>query len=141
LLQDGDRPPLVAELAERSAAFVGASHAGLRAAAERVGGVGGGVAFADPGFGADNATFAPQSLLWGLTSENPIFARLNLGVDLFPEDPLQSVRLKACFEPQQASPLLNCLFASVGHPNRAGAARYADAIVAVLRELGLLAGE
>ncbi len=131
---------LVEALTLRSEIFAATARVAMQIAATRVAteSAPAGVTFVDPGFGPENATFAPQTLLWGLTRENPVFSTLDLGINLFPEDPLQSMRIRACFQPQQASGLVQCLYASVGHPNRAGAARYAEAIVAALRAEGLL---
>lgn len=132
---------LVEALAQRSELFATTARVAMQIAVTQVAAESAlaGVTFVDPGFGPENATFAPQTLLWGLTRDNPVFSALNLGVSLFPEDPLQSMRIRACFQAQQASGLVQCLYASVGHPNRAGgAARYAEAIIAALRAQGLL---
>lgn len=136
--------PLVPELAHQSALFHELTSVNLRAAiaavqaadpAARIG-------FVDPMFGPANAAFAPEAWLWGVTSENELFEDLNLiqalNLDLFPEDPVQSVRVRLCFDPSSTYTLLDCLYVSLGHPNPTGARAYAAGVVASLRELGLL---
>ncbi len=96
------------------------------------------VAFADPGFGSENAVFAPDGWLWSMTNRNASYEGLNLGLNLFPEDPISDLRLEICLGRGVVSDLIGCLYASVGHPNEAGARAYADSIIAELRNLGVL---
>lgn len=96
------------------------------------------VAFADPGFGSENAVFAPDGWLWSMTNQNASYEGLNLGLDLFPEDPLSDLRLEVCLGRGVVADLIGCLYASVGHPNPTGARAYADSIIAELRNLGVL---
>lgn len=124
--------------------FLEAAHPGLAAAvdavnAESLGNAGPMVAFVDPEFGPENALFAPESWLWGLTKELPNVDDLELDLELFPEDPRFSERISVCFNNVGADPSLSCLYASLAHPNRTGSQVYADAIVAALRQLGVLA--
>ena len=98
------------------------------------------IGFADPDYGAQNAAFASDPWLWGLTVNDDLVNAFDWGMDLllFPEDPLLDYRLSACLEPGVCPDLLSCIYASVGHPNPAGARAYADAIIETLRELGVL---
>lgn len=83
------------------------------------------IALADPGFTDDNAVFAGASLLFGLAND-PLVS---------PQDEVIVERHIAC---DQAFPRFDwparqqCYRASAGHPNVAGARRYADAILAAL---------
>lgn len=77
------------------------------------------IALAVPQFGPDNAIFAPDSFLYGVTSA------------LTAEDPVAPMRMAAC----GSDPITD--IASIGHPNAKGAQAYADAITAVLPALGL----
>jgi lysophospholipase L1-like esterase len=84
------------------------------------------LAFADPGFVAENAMFAPEALLYGINA------------DLTAQDPLATDRAQACQEfgdRLETLERLGCPRASAGHPNAAGAARYAEAILAQVRYL------
>ncbi|MDX2137255.1 MAG: SGNH/GDSL hydrolase family protein [Chloroflexota bacterium] len=84
------------------------------------------LAFADPGFVAENAMFAPEALLYGINA------------DLSAQDPLAEGRAAACAEfgdRLEALEKLGCPRASAGHPNAAGAARYAESIMAQMRYL------
>jgi hypothetical protein len=124
--------------------FLDTSHPGLRAAVDAVNASALDdpmVAFADPGFGPENALFAPDTWLWGLTTEFPIVDDLDLDLELFPEDPRFSERISACLENVGAEPSLTCLYTSIAHPNPTGSRVYADAIVAALRQLGVLTGD
>lgn len=100
------------------------------------------VLFVDPGFQAENAVFAPRKLLWSMTDSNPLFDRVAALVGsqyyLFPEDQTQDLRLKRCLDPLVPYTVPFCLYVSVGHPNAAGALRYADRILDALRSEGLL---
>ncbi len=96
------------------------------------------IVFVDPGFGPQNAVFAPDAFLWGLVSRPELEEKLGVSLPLFPEDPLLDYRAEACRKPEAAPELLPCLYASVGHNNPKGARRYADAIVQALRGVGVL---
>lgn len=95
------------------------------------------IALADAGFGPENALFASDPLLWGLTANRVQQAAADQGLTLYPEDPLASLRAGICFRGGIPDPL-SCLYASVGHPNPAGAERFADAIIAQLAQLGVI---
>ncbi len=140
-LAGSDDASLVAILAAQSAAFDTQARAALTGAAQEVNADTGGaakVAFADPGFGPDNATFAPQAWLWGLTSDAAFLGNTVLDYELFPEDPLRNFRLSNCLGGDVAADTVICIYDSVGHPNRRGAQAYAAAVVASLRNLGVL---
>jgi lysophospholipase L1-like esterase len=82
--------------------------------------------FANPGFAEENAMFAPKPLLFAINA------------DLSPQDApaIANGRAAACAEHlSQLDPLqgFGCPRASVGHPNAAGAAQYARAILDQLR--------
>ncbi len=94
--------------------------------------------FVDPGFPADNAVFTPDSWLWGLSADSPVAADLSNQLKVFPEDPQFAARLPACFTAAGAELSLECVFASLGHPNKRGSQAYADAIIAGLRSVGVL---
>lgn len=81
------------------------------------------VLFADPGFVEENAVFAEDPWLWGLTHT------------LLPQDEVAGPRRGACDAAFPFPDLLareQCYRASAGHPNVTGAQKYADAIVAAL---------
>lgn len=83
------------------------------------------IVLADPGFTANNAVFAGEPWLFGLAND-PL---------LSPQDEVVEARRIACdlaFPPDQWPARLGCYRASAGHPNVAGARRYADAILAEL---------
>lgn len=79
------------------------------------------VTFVSPGFTPDNSLFAPASCLW------------ELNLDLSAQDPMRATREQQCqqFDPTFPQSVI-CARASVGHPNLAGAQKYADAILRVL---------
>ena len=93
------------------------------------------VAFADPGFGPENAVFTDERWLWSLHSEGGLANMFDVELDVFPEDPLFGYRAARCFEPDVLLGLVGCLFGSVGHPNEIGAEAYADAILNELQTL------
>ncbi len=133
-------------LAEHSQTFVDAAHRGLRAAvahatAANDGGPASRIAFVDPGFGPENALFAPNSWLWNLTSRNLDIPGLEQDLHVFPEDPMHGFRLEWCFEPQVRSTIIECLYASVAHPNPCGAWAYAAQVLRRLEELEVLPPE
>ncbi len=136
--------PLASELTHQSELFVGLTSAYLAAAvaATQAEAPDSRIGFVEPRFGAENAAFASEAWLWGVTSDNALFEDLNLiqalNLDLFPEDPVQSVRVQLCADPSNTLTLLECLYASVGHPNPRGSESYAVELVAKLRELGIL---
>ena len=96
------------------------------------------IRFADPQFKPENAVFAPESWLWGMTSETDLVGFLDLGFDVFPEDPVHEIRLKVCATRYGLDSLLICAYASVGHPNTDGANAYANAVVTQLKATGLI---
>jgi hypothetical protein len=78
------------------------------------------VVFVDPGFREENAVFARAPWLWGLNH------------DLSPQDEVVASRRVACNAVIPRHDRLareQCYRASAGHPNVAGARRYADAIL------------
>jgi hypothetical protein len=82
--------------------------------------------FADPDFQADNAIFAPNTLLYGING------------DFSPHDPepIASKRAQACEENAPRLPpaqQVGCSRASLGHPTPNGARKYADAFMAQIR--------
>jgi lysophospholipase L1-like esterase len=81
------------------------------------------VHFADPGFTEHNAAFADDPWLFGLRRDGSA------------EDEVVEQRVVSCNAAIQVVDTLarqQCYCASAGHPNRAGARRYADAILSVL---------
>ncbi|HOB73229.1 MAG TPA: SGNH/GDSL hydrolase family protein [Phycisphaerae bacterium] len=128
------------EIAEQTRLFREIAHASLSAAVEETNAAAAEparIAFVDPGFGPQNALFASETLLWGLTADRIQQAAANEGLTLFPEDPLADLRATGCFNNRLVNPL-GCLYASVGHPNPAGAKRYAEAIIPVLEQFGVI---
>jgi len=121
--------------------FADASRADLVAAVVAAGAAasaGPPILFVDPGFSPDNAVFTPDSWLWGLSADSSAVGDLAGQLKVFPEDPLFAARLPACFTASGADLSLECVFASLGHPNKRGAQAYTDAIVAGLRSVGVL---
>ena len=78
------------------------------------------VTFVSPGFTPDNSLFAPASCLW------------ELNMDLSAQDPMRAPREQQCQQYDPFPQSVICARASVGHPNLAGAQKYADAILRVL---------
>jgi hypothetical protein len=138
------------EIAAQAALFLQRAHDAIRNAIGVVNGEAAAappVVFADPGYGPDNAVFAPRSWLWGLSRDGEVLEQyevgrlleeLGLALDVFPEDPLQRYRAEACLDGDMTESLIPCIYASVGHPNPDGARAYADAIIAELRDAGVL---
>jgi lysophospholipase L1-like esterase len=109
------------------------------------------VFFADPGYRTDNAFAAKQTRLWGFDASwlRKMLVLLTLGrVELRSNDELRSYRGDLCMKllkkpegetPEQKSDrdgrLMRCRLAAVAHPNRKGAAMYADAIGRLLKPL------
>jgi hypothetical protein len=128
----------LADLAERSRVFADTANASLQNAVDRLNTNhpdAPPAAFADPGFGPANVIFGPEAWLWGLTDEAEGFEALNLGLDVFPEDPMRFNRLDLCLEFGLSASLVPCLYASIGHPNEEGAEAYVEAILAELERL------
>ncbi|HRX85057.1 MAG TPA: SGNH/GDSL hydrolase family protein [Phycisphaerae bacterium] len=96
------------------------------------------IAYVDPEYGPQNATFASEAWMWGLTRNVPLATQLGINLDLFPEDPLLDERVKRCTLPSVAPNLLACIYGALGHPNVAGAKAYTRHIVAALRVMGIL---
>lgn len=131
----------IASVIQNSAVFDAVARESLLHAVETVGDAGRDdppIVFADPGFGPQNAVFAPDAFLWGLVSRSELEDAMDVPVPVFPEDPLLEYRIEACAEPDARPELLPCLYASVGHANPKGARRYADVIVQALRDVALL---
>lgn len=133
---------LVPVLTANSIAFLQTAHASLRHAIDAVSSETQDlppIAFADPGFGEANAVFAPDAWLWGMTSDAELVESLGIGLDLAPMDDTFARRLERCLDGELSlTQLIVCLYASVGHPTPAGAEAYAAAIVAQLRQVGVL---
>jgi lysophospholipase L1-like esterase len=109
------------------------------------------VLFADPGFREENAFAAKESRLWGFNASwlRKMLVLLTLGrVQLRTNDEERGHRSDLCKsffrkpaqetadqEAQREDRLTRCKLAAVGHPNRKGAAMYADAIGRSLKPL------
>jgi len=114
------------------------------------------VLFADPGFRTENAFAAKETRLWGFdaTWVRKMLAVFTLGrVELRSNDERRSYRSRLCNtllkKPEKETPeqeairadrLTRCRLAAVAHPNRKGAAMYADAIGRLLKPLMAEAG-
>jgi lysophospholipase L1-like esterase len=129
------------ELVSKSSLFYESSLQNLAAAVGAVNAMdesGEKILFAPVDFGASNATFAPDSWLWGLTAENELAEPLEIELKLFPEDQVVDFRSALCGQWEALGDVITCLYASVAHPNVAGAGAYAEAIIDRLRARGLL---
>ena len=109
------------------------------------------VLFADPAFRTENAFAAKETRLWGFDATwlRKMLVVFTLGrVQLRSNDELRSYRGDLCKKsfkkpadetPEQRSTredqLMRCRLAAVAHPNRKGAAMYADAIGKLLKPL------
>jgi len=109
------------------------------------------VLFADPAFRTENAFAAKETRLWGFDATwlRKMLVLLTLGrVNLRSNDELRSYRSDLCKKllrkPERETPeqesnredrLTRCRLAAVAHPNRKGAAMYADAIGQLLKPL------
>ena len=109
------------------------------------------VLFADAGFRSDNAFAAKETRLWSFDASylRKLLAVFTFGrVQLRSNDELRSYRADLCKTllkkteketPEQKANrddrLLRCRLAAVAHPNRKGAAMYADAISRLLKPL------
>ena len=109
------------------------------------------VLFADPAYRPENAFAAKQTRLWGFDATwlRKMLVVFTLGrVQLRSNDELRSYRGDLCkksiSKPADETPeqkasredrLMRCRLAAVAHPNRKGAAMYADAIGNLLRPL------
>ena len=140
LLLDEVDASILSELVEQAATFRDVAHQSIQVAIETVSTESGttDIVFADPEFGPENAAFAPDTWLWGVTEDSPAFQSVALGLELFPEDPMFEMRLEDCFRSDAIGDGLTCVYASMGHPNPDGARAYADAVVRALRTIGIL---
>ncbi len=148
LLSQGKQPPeqedgLVSALTANSISFLETAHAELRNAIASVAAEtpdAPSIAFADPGFGANNAAFAPEAWLWGMTAKSDLLETLGINLELAPMDAMMAKRLVRCLSDDDLpiGQLIICLYASVGHPTPAGAEAFAASITAQLREIGVL---
>ena len=109
------------------------------------------VLFADPAFRTENAFAAKETRLWGFDASwlRKMLVVFTLGrVQLRSNDELRGYRSDLCKtllkKPANESPeqkanredrLMRCRLAAVAHPNRKGAAMYADAIGRLLKPL------
>src|SRR5438132_5093130 len=109
------------------------------------------VLFADPGFYPENSFAARQSRLWGFDASwlRKMLVVLTLGrVQLRTNDERRGYRSDLCEsffrKPAQETPdqktkredrLMRCKLAAVGHPNRKGAAMYADAYGRLIKSM------
>ena len=109
------------------------------------------VLFADPGFHPENAFAAKESRLWGFDASwlRKMLVVLTLGrVQLRSNDERRAYRSDRCKsffkKPEHETPeqeairkdrLMRCRLAAVAHPNRKGAAMYADAIGRMLKPI------
>jgi len=126
LLPAGLNPlrPLLRSLAGRSAEWTANVHVALQNAtttyAKDTGRVAG---FVDPRFGSEHGLFAPHSMLWAFKRGQPT-------------DPLAQARRDFCKKNGIVGfDRLLKESASLGHPNPAGAKRYADALITEARKL------
>lgn len=114
----------VATIVANAAAFATEANAQLKQAVADanalLGAAGPRVFFADPGFGPENAALAPNALVFGI---NP---------DLSPQDPVAASRAPACSAAGSRTVFEECTHASAGHPNPAGAQRYASVAIGLL---------
>ncbi len=72
-----------------------------------------GIVFAHPGFEYENSIEAPSSWLWGVDAD----------------DSVRETRMDGCEAIGEVGVTATCPIASTGHPNPAGARRYADVVV------------
>lgn len=96
------------------------------------------ITYAPVAWTPENAIFTPGEWLWGLTTEEIRGLDLDIELEVFPEDPRAVFRLSTCGEISLDPSYLFCAYSSVAHPNQDGAAAYAESIVNVLRERGVL---
>jgi len=96
------------------------------------------IVFADPAFTDDNAVFASRSFVWNLVQNDELRNTLGFDLRLFPEDPLLDIRVDRCFAPEVIPDVVSCVYASLAHPNPAGARAYADAVIASLQDISVL---
>lgn len=85
------------------------------------------ILFVDAGFGPDNSVMAPNAWLFGIGDD----------LDFSPQDEVIDARRKSC-DRDETDVLQRwvCYRASAGHPNKLGAAQYANQILASLKEAG-----
>ena len=79
--------------------------------------------FADPLFLGENSIFSPKALLFGINT------------DLSPEDNdlVANARKRVCDLNSDRADPTTCAIASIGHPNPAGARKYADSVISQIR--------
>jgi hypothetical protein len=119
--------PIVWDLAHRCSAWTDAIHAALQQSIAMFNGsrTVAVADFVDPQFGPQHAVFAPETLLWEYVNGQP-------------PDPLAPARSQWCNTRNLGG--FERLFvecASMGHPSPLGAKRYADALIAKARALGV----
>jgi lysophospholipase L1-like esterase len=127
-VEDGIASLFARDLATRSSAWLSAIHGVLSEAVTTFNRGRSTVvaAFVDPGFGPEHALFAPETLLW----------RYDDGT---PPDPKAGARRRWCDDNGiYGFDRLVIENASLGHPSPAGALRYADALEAQARALGVI---
>ncbi len=95
------------------------------------------VAFADPRFGDAHSMFAPESRLWGLRDRTTHESIAEIPFEWVPDDPMFPGRLQTCIDRIGTGPTVQCLYSSLGHPNRQGARAYTDAVIEALEALGV----
>lgn len=120
--------------------FVGVSEAAMQRAVAGANALladGDRVMFVDPGFGPQNAIFAPESWLFGVTLQPRDPPGLFIQLEVLPEDPKLAERIDICNSLAPAT-AFRCYYTSVGHPNPRGAEAYAAAIVSALEAAGIL---
>jgi hypothetical protein len=109
-------------IAARCAAWTAAANQQLALAASQVASVHSRrIVFVDPGFTAANAVLTPESLLFSLNG------------DLSPQDSVAAARKGVCQSAGARTDEYICERASIGHPNSAGAAKIAGALLAALQ--------
>jgi len=117
--------PFAYELAVRCSAWTRTTHAVIEDAIAEVDKDSMCLRFADPAFGSEHAMFADETLLWRFKKGKPLDAR---ATDREAYCTRHNIR-------GFAKMIIEC--ASMGHPNADGAKRYADAVIARVRELRL----
>ncbi len=132
--------PFLAQLVAHSDLFYALANASLRGAVAEINAEAGGTlaALADPQFQQANAVFAPEQLLWSMTSENRLSIGTNVSLALFPEDDMLTARAEGCVGIEDVFDFVTCIYDSVGHPNPEGARRFGAVLTQELRNLGVL---
>jgi hypothetical protein len=114
--------PIRARLVQNSLAFARASALAIASAVEHANALGAPIfRFVDPAFGEDHASMTADPYVWGMDDAAD------------PTDELAPFRKDVCWWGlgRSGADYFLCARASVGHPNVAGAARYADRIDAI----------